>query len=486
MNTTSLFEILEKSAVRTPHKTALIENGKKITYSALIDEVSNLSGILKREHNISQGSVVGILLPNEVFYAVSIFAISKLGAIAVPINTRLGLDTIEYILNDTQLKLVLTNKELAEKCNGVFSKVGVITTENIKNKRAKPVPRHITKKGGVAMIMYTSGTTGKPKGAMMTNENLIFNCKSAKKCFHLKSSDIHLIVVPLFHVTGLNSQLLASVYCGSTAVLLPSYNTSEVMKLLRSHHVTILIGVPTVFILLLAKFGTELKTLTSLVKVGYAGAPMPVQTIISLKELLPQVKCYNFYGLTETSSITTVLPDSMALKFPASVGIPADNVRVKIDQDTGELLIKGGNIVKGYLNNLEATKKAIVAGWLHSGDLAKIDSGGRVYLLGRIKEVINRGGEKIFPIPYENKLCNHPAVLEAAVVGVPDPVFGEAVRVCIVQNEKFRLSKEDIDSYCRANLAEYEVPKEIIFLKELPRNPNGKVQKSILKELKIS
>jgi len=277
-----------------------------------------------------------------------------------------------------------------------------------------------------------------------------------------------------------------------TAVLLEQYKTHKVIELLEKHKVSILIAVPAVIILLLEKFNKRFSNLKSLKKVGYAGAPMPVSTILHLKKSIPKLKCYNFYGLTETSSITTVLPDKYALKTPNSVGVPATGVRVKVvdklgrklkNDHVGELLIKGGNIAKGYLKNPKATRRNIINSWLHSGDMASIDEKNRVFLMGRFKELINSRGEKIYPILLENKLYNYSKILEVAVVGIPHKIFGESVRLCVVKKPRTKLTKQELLSYCKENFAEYEIPSEILFLKELPKNANGKIQKLLLKAI---
>ena len=495
----NLYDLLQKQATLHPTKTAIIDE-KNYTYWQFLESVLNFAAVLRSNHAIKKGSIVGIFLPNVAAYAISIFAINKIGAVSSPINIRLDSKTIKFILQKAKVKLVVTNKEFGEKLAETRLPIGVIVIEDkrdyfynqnlpkkiIEKERSIKSP---SRRDDVAIVMFTSGTTGTPKGAMITNSNLFFNCRSCKFGFNLSARETHIVVVPLFHVTGLNSQLLASIYMGNTTVLLEKYHTEDVINLLEKYKVTIFIAVPSVFILLLEKFQRKFANLTYLKKIGYAGAPMPTQVIKDLKKLRPNLECYNFYGLTETSSITTVLPNKYALETPDSVGIPTPGIQVKVIDDkgktlkngqVGELFIKGGNIVKGYLHNERTTQKTIVNGWLHSGDLVRIDRQGRVFLMGRIKEIINRGGEKIYPVALENKLYNHPKILEAAVVGIPHRIFGEVVRSCIVKKPRVKLSKKEVLTYCRANFAEYEMPEEIIFLDKLPKNANGKVQKSKL------
>ena len=413
----SLYDLLSKQAISFPQKIAIIEK-RNYTYWQLLVHVLNFAAILRLNYTVKRGNIVGIFLPNVAAYALSVFAINKIGAISLPLNIRLDTQTIKFILQKAKVKLVITNKEFCGKLAKTRLPIGMIVVEDKRDYFDKQnLPKKIIEKeksikspfrrDDVAIVVFTSGTTGAPKGAMMTNANLLFNCQSCEEGFGLSKDDIHLIVVPLFHVTGLNSQLLASIYVGNSSVLLKKYHTQDVINLLEKYKVTIFIAVPSVFVLLLEKFKRGFANLTYLKKIGYAGAPMPTQVIKDLKKLRPNLECYNFYGLTETSSITTVLPDRYALETPDSVGIPAPGIQVEVidnkgktlkNGQVGELLIKGGNIVKGYLHNKKITLKAIVNGWLHSGDLARIDDKGRVFLVGRINEIINRGGEKIYPI----------------------------------------------------------------------------------------
>ncbi len=497
----NLYEMLERQAMANPSKLALIGDAT-YTYQELFFSTLRVSNRLREVPGVSPGECVAIVLPNVCAYAPVVFSLNKIGAIGIPVNIRLDNETVGFILSESKAEVIITDREHREKFADVFGARTVLTIEDhpdwfapgkledeaMKIEKEKVCPM---RNSDTAIVIFTSGTTGTPKGAMMTNANLLFNCRSCDACFGLDSSDRHLIVVPLFHVTGLNSQLLASIYKGSTAVVLEKYHTEDVMEFLERYDVTFFIAVPSVFILLLSKFRDRFAELEHLKKVGYAGAPMPVATVQALKETIPGIQCYNFYGLTETSSITTVLPDRYALETPDSVGVGAPGVSLKVVSgrgeeisrgDVGELLIKGGNIVKGYINNEVKTCEAIAGGWLHSGDLVSIDELGRVFLKGRIKEMINRGGEKIFPIVLENRLYNHPKILDSAVVGMPHKIFGEVVCAFIVSSPGAHLTEADVIAYCKETCADYEVPERVVFLEELPRNANGKVQKLVLKQ----
>ncbi len=497
----SLYGMLLVQAEAHPSKIALIGDAT-YTYRELFFSTLRTAAHFRKIPGMQPGVCVAVVLPNICAYAPVVFGLNKIGAVGIPVNIRLDQDTLAFILESSKAQVVVTDREHLAKFSRAFGSRTVVVMEDhpdwfapgqfsdsiIEQEQALPCTVRAEEP---AIVIFTSGTTGAPKGAVMTNANLLFNCRSCDACFGLDQQDRHLIVVPLFHVTGLNSQLLASVYKGSTAVVLKKYHTEDVMDLLELHDVSFFIAVPSVFILLLSKFRERFAGLRHLKKVGYAGAPMPVATVQELKSTIPGLECYNFYGLTETSSIATVLPDQYAIETPDSVGVGAPGVSLKTVNgrgeevaagDVGELLIQGGNIVDGYLNNEAKTHKSIVNGWLHSGDLASIDELGRVFLKGRIKEMINRGGEKIFPIVLENRLYNHPKILDAAVVGMPHQIFGEVVCAFIVTAPGERLSEEDVLRYCRETCADYEVPERVVFLEELPRNANGKVQKLELKK----
>lgn len=500
----NIFQVLKNQAILYPNKVALIDQ-KQYTYEKLFKQVLYFSHILRTKYNIKDGNNIGILLPNISEFVISLFAINKLGAVSVPINIRLDQNTMQFIIKKAEIHLLITNQELEERLGSIGNINEIIIEKNrsyfentaslVNAANLEKKNHSLNTKNDIALIVFTSGTTGEPKGAMMTNKNVLFNCHSCKVCFQLKSSDIQLIVVPLFHVTGLNSQLLASIYMANTVVLLRKYKTEDVYIFLKKYRITVFIAVPSVFILLLEKMKSKLKNLTSLSKIGYAGAPMPVNVIYALKEQFPHIKCFNFYGLTETSSISTVLSDKYALTAPDSVGIPAPGVNMKVMNNqgeeaaigqAGELLIKGNNIIKGYFHDPEKTKTAIKDGWLYTGDIAKMDKQGRIFLLGRKKEVINRGGEKIYPIILENKLHNFRKIREAAIIGIPHKIFGEAVSAFIVKKEGVKLSGQEVLKYCQKYFADFEIPYKIVFVEKLPRNANGKVQKDELKKYDFS
>jgi long-chain acyl-CoA synthetase len=338
--------------------------------------------------------------------------------------------------------------------------------------------------------MYTSGTTGRPKGATATHHGVISSAITFERCYGLGDGERTLVAVPLFHVTGLIAQLLTMAHVAGTVVLMPAFGASEALRLLDAERITHMVAAPTVY-LMMAMDPAHAGRGRALRAVGYGGAPVASDTVQLLRAWLPAARLHNTYGMTETCSPATCLPDADALRKVASVGLPVPTAEVRTVRlgdggdcaadEVGELWIRGPMVVPGYWSNPEATALAIGDGWLRTGDLARIDADGYVTIADRIKDMINRGGEKVYCVEVEEVLCGHPSVLEAAVVGVPDPVYGEAVKACVVPRPGICVDPEDVRRWVRERLARFKVPETVEVLEALPRNPNGKVVKSALR-----
>jgi long-chain acyl-CoA synthetase len=343
-----------------------------------------------------------------------------------------------------------------------------------------------------AFIVYTSGTTGRPKGAVATHANVVHSCVTYQRLYGLRDGERTLVAVPLFHVTGLIAQLLTMASVAGTCVLMPRFDAAAALRLLAGERITHLIAAPTVYVMLMAQPGYRDVVLPDVRAAGYGGAPIGPETVRRLREWLPAARLHNTYGLTETSSPATCLADADALPRVGSVGRPVpvavcrtvdpESGRECGADEVGELWIRGPMVVAGYWANPAATAAAIVEdGWLRTGDLAAIDGQGYVTIKDRLKDMINRGGEKVYCVEVEDTLCAHPGVLEAAVVGVPDPVYGEAVKACVVARPGAALDPGDVREWVRARLAGFKAPEHVEVLETLPRNPNGKVVKGLLR-----
>lgn len=498
-------EILEYTADRLPDKTALIEGTQQLTYREALSRVDGLAGRFL-ERGITKGDRVALLLPNCIEFCLAYFAVLKLGAIVVPINNRLTPKELAYILNDSGARTLvigdqywdaylsfsnLLQNDLRLICAGESPRAGAEHFAELAVPGPKPGPLPSLAPDDPACIMYTSGTTGVPKGAIMTHNNIFCNARNCGAHLGYRERDVTLVVVPLFHVTGLNSQLVAFFYAGGTCAIMRSYNTGEMIELMQRYKVTVAFMVPTMYTLMLTNKALDTCDISSLRLACYGGAPMDPATIMSLQQRL-RLDLINAHGLTETSSVATAAPVCDALRKAGSVGLAATGITLRVvdaegedlpPNQVGELWIKGPNVVKAYWNKPDATRVDLADGWLRTGDLARIDPEGFVYIEDRKKDMINRGGENVYSIEVESALVSHPKVLDAAVVPRPHSVFGEVVHAFVIPVPGTEPTEEEIIKHCRALIAAFKVPASVSFLEELPRNPGGKVLKKQLREM---
>jgi len=483
----------EKTALHFPPDGSL-------SYSGLDDRVRRFSAFLK-QLDLPSPACVGILLPNTPEFVIAYFGAIASGNIAVPVNYRLSPAEVGYILSDCSAPVVVTTKEQWEKVSMSGQAAGVSVWILIDGEgsgatsfthaiRRKPMVSSLAfSPDDVAVLLYTSGTTGFPKGAMISHRNTLFNVSSCRSTLGYGGDDIGLLTLPLFHVTGLHSQLVALLACGATLVLQREYDTRRMLELVSEYRVTSLFLVPAVYKLITLREDLGSFDLSSVRVAAYGGAPMAPETIESLTRIFP-AELHNCYGLTECSSLGTVLPSQLVFSHPESVGLPVPGTEAQVRGESGEplspgaigeLYLRGPNIVKGYFRAPEKTRDAIVDGWLRTGDIAQIDEKGLVYILDRAKDMINRGGEKIYGLEVENVLYAIPGVAEAAVVGVHHPIFGEVPVAYVVSFPDTVLDEGKIREFCRSRLADYKVPVRVCFTDRLPRNPGGKVVKQELR-----
>lgn len=494
-------EILLLHARERGGKTAVVtDGGEAVSYAALDERARRFAGHL-RTLGIPAGERVAILLPNCGEFVVSYFGAIAAGNVAVPVNCRLSPPEVGYILSDCGARVVVTTRERFEKVRGEEGARGVDSwllsddasgggTSFPQALAADPLPAPVPcSPDDLAVLLYTSGTTGFPKGAMISHANTLFNVGSCRRTLGYGEDDVGLISVPLFHVTGLHSQLVALLACGGTVVLQREYDTRRALGLISRHRATALFFVPAIYKLFTLRKDLSEFDLSAVRIAAYGGAPMDPGTIRELMRIF-RARLHNCYGLTESSSLGTVLPAELAESCPDSVGFPVPGSDAEVRGadgcvlpagKAGELFLKGPHIVRGYFRAPEKTREAIRDGWLATGDVARIDAQGLVYILDRAKDMINRGGEKIYGLEVENVLYSLPEVAEAAVVGAPHPIFGEVPVAFVVAMPGCRIDPERIRERCRSRLADYKVPVEVRQLERLPRNPGGKVIKGELK-----
>jgi long-chain acyl-CoA synthetase len=465
----SLIEMLRSTVSRYAERVALVEvGGVTLTYSELWGRAAAVAGGL-RDAGVRPGDRVANSYPNGANWCVAFFGSLMAGAVTVPVNTRLAEAEMAYILADADVSYVL----------------GPMVDLPI----GDPFVIDHLDPATLAALFYTSGTTGFPKGAMTSHENFLATSETFQRQAGRPGPDIrHLISVPLFHVTGCNSQLIPTVEMGGTSVILPKFTVEGFIAAIRDERINLLVAVPSIYWLAMQHREFAALDVSAVLLVGYGGAPTPPDLVRQIAAAFPKARLINGYGLTETSSSSTSLPPEYCQRRPESVGLAVPIVELDlldVDPSTGvgELLIRGQNVTQGYWRKPEETAAAFSEGWFHTGDLATIDSDGFVALVDRIKDMINRGGENVYCVEVENAIATHPAVYESAVVAVPDTMLGEAVGAVVVPKQGHQLDPQELRSYLAARIADFKVPQFVSVQAEmLPRNPGGKVIKPILRE----
>ncbi|MHB1419505.1 MAG: class I adenylate-forming enzyme family protein [Bacillota bacterium] len=506
----TLTEALRRSTDAYPERDFLIDEHQRLTYQDFRKLVNNAAGYLQDACGITKGDRVATLSLNGIPFCILFYAALQLGAVAVPLNTMLKANELEYMLKNSGSKVLLMNSIWWPNIEPIRNNIPV---ERIffTDGELPPGVEPFTKLIGAAclheisaevdeqdncVILYTSGTTGLPKGAMETHCNAMHTAMNYERTMALDSNMRALVMAPLFHVTGLFAQMTVAAYIGGTAVMIPRYNAQHVLEVLEKEKITHMFGTPAMYVMCMAVPGYQNYCAGSVKAIGYGGSPMAEDTLQRMREWVPGARFFNAYGLTETASPATILPSEYAGTKPGSVGwpVPVGEIKV-IDPETGrelgprmpgELLVKGPMVVPGYWANPEATTKAIIDGWLHTGDMATIDEEGFVYIVDRIKDMINRGGEKVYSVEVENILYNHPKILEVAVVGVPDEVYGEAVKAVVVPRPGLTIEAEEVRNWVGRHLAKFKIPKYVEIIDILPRNPGGKVIKGLLRYIPSS
>jgi acyl-CoA synthetase (AMP-forming)/AMP-acid ligase II len=512
----NLNDLWTRAAGEFPGRTAVIHEDRAYSYAQLDALIRAFAASARERLGVQPGDRVALVMPNCLHSIVCYLGLVRIGAIALPINIRLKPTEMRFMFEDATPVAVVAHECLRETVEealeGIervrtrvgegFSAEGWVCVEEMLSGGMVGLPAMSDEPAwpedgpchpdsdDTAAIIYTSGTTGLPKGAMITHGNVLFNVGATIAGHSFRSDDIHLLIVPLFHVTGLNTIMPTAFHQGATLVVSADPSPSNLLSLIERHRCTTVFTVPTTTIFLAQTPGVSDRDLSSLRLIAYSGAPMPVRAIQRLRELFPGKLLHNFFGLTETTSCTSVLPDDQALVRPESIGRVVPGLEAKIVGDAGdalpageigELLIKGPSVVKGYYNRPEATAEAIVDGWLHTGDTATMDAEGYIFLQGRKKEMIIVAGENVYPVEVENVLTRHPAVAEAAAIGEPHAIFGEVVKAVVVLRPGHEATARDLKRFCTEQLAGFKVPQHFEFRESLPRNPSGKVVKRALK-----
>jgi acyl-CoA synthetase (AMP-forming)/AMP-acid ligase II len=466
----SLVEMLRGIVDRKAGEEALVElGGPRLTYQQVWDRSARVAGGLIAQ-GVGRGDRVAIRLGNGVDWALAFFGIQMAGAVAVPVNTRFTESEVKYVVEDSGSKFVFEpGAELPD---------------------AEPYVADDLAHDDLAAIFYTSGTTGFPKGAMTTHENFLSNCETCVRClFAPPGAEMrNLISVPMFHVTGCNSQLLFTTYIGGTTVVMPTFEVQAFLRAIVDERINLVTSVPAIIWLAMSQPNFTEFDVSHVGWVTYGGAPTAPGVVARIAESFPKARLGNGFGLTETSSVSTLLPHEYCLERPETVGLAAPVVELDLDDvdaDTGvgELLIRGQNVVEGYWNKPEASAATFIDGWLHTGDLARIDDDGFVQIVDRKKDMVNRGGENVYCVEVEAALMQHPSVFEVAVLGVPDEMMGEKVGAVVVPAPGATVDAKELATFARGLIADFKVPQYVTIRQDpLPRNPGGKVLKPVLRE----
>lgn len=491
-------DLLLARAGSSPGKTFLFSeiDGREWTY-AEFDSAVNRTANMLASHGIGKGDVVSLLLPNSPEYIIAYFACWKIGALAGPVNSLLKTEEIEWVVRNSEAKLILSEPSaLADGQLG--NNVPIITSWPPTDAGGSDQLDDVDiDTDDDAIIIYTSGTTGKPKGCLLTHGNLLANARQIIQWLGFGPDDRLLTVMPLFHMNAVSVTTMTALYAGGSTVISPKFSVSRFWGIIEKYRITSFGSVATMLSMLLAKSheseSRTLKThdprLKSLKFAMCGSAPVPTEI---LREFEDTFDCLVIegYGLSESTCRSTFNPPNEKRRH-GSCGLPIGNEMRVVDEndadvpdgELGEIVLRGPNIFKGYFRNAEATEKAFAGGWFHTGDIGYRDADGFFYIADRKSDMIIRGGENIYPREIDDLLYTHPAVATAAVIGVPDELYGEEVAAFIVLKEGQSATETEIIDFCRVRLADYKCPKTVHFVTDIPKGPTGKLLKRELARL---
>ncbi|HEX2097201.1 MAG TPA: long-chain fatty acid--CoA ligase [Solirubrobacterales bacterium] len=487
----NLASLLTESAARSPQAPAIRLGELELTYAQLEAASARLATVL-RQRGVESGDRVGVMLPNVPQFPVAYYGALRAGATVVPMNVLLKRREIAFYLEDSGAKLLLAWHGFAEEARGGAEDAGAepIEVEPASFKEliesAEPMPDLAdVADDDTAVLLYTSGTTGKPKGAELTHANLLTNAEVCMRTTsEIQQGDVVFGGLPLFHSFGQTVAMNASLKVGACLTLVPKFDPGEALETIQRDGVTHFYGVPTMFGALLHHPERERFDTSSLRTCITGGASMPVEVLRGFEQAFGCVVLEG-YGLSETSPVATSNHPGRERK-PGSIGTPLEGVELRVvdendneveQGEVGEIVIRGHNVMKGYWQRPEATEEAMRGGWFHTGDMARMDEEGYFYIVDRKKDLIIRGGYNVYPREVEEVLYEHPKVREAAVVGIPHDEWGEEIGAAVVPHEGEELSAEEVSSYVKERIAAYKYPRVVWFLDALPKGPPGKILK---------
>jgi acyl-CoA synthetase (AMP-forming)/AMP-acid ligase II len=479
---------LGRAARYYPYNVAIASEQKRLTFRELHQRVGKIAATLQK-HGFEPGDRLAILLPNESEYVELVYACAWLGVIVVPLNTRLVTSEIDHILTDSNPRGLIRHSTLAVPSVRI-SWERVLDQQPL-DEEGGPTPEPIYDPEAVLALIYTSGTTGHPKGVVQTHANILANIDHTNYWIPYKERAVYLHAAPVFHIADFPF-MFASPAFGTCQITIPKFSPKTFCEMVQSERVTNTVLVPTMINLLTQFPDLRKYDFASLEVIGYGGSPMAPELIHRTRELFPHIKLAQVYGLSETGFLTGLLDAEHTEDRLMSCGrtcpgvelrvVDKSGVEVPVGQ-SGELVVRGANVTRGYWNNSEETARSFLNGMFRTGDIGYQDEQGYFYIQDRLKDMIVTGGENVYSGEVEAVIYNHPAVQEAAVIGIPDPQWGELVTALVVLKPGEVMTPEDLIAYCRLFLANYKIPRRIEFSEtELPKGGTGKILKKVLRE----
>lgn len=482
-----------------PDKLAVIFEERCYTYKAFNERINRLANALQKRGAIKGDKIASLLYNCSEFAEIS-FALSKIGALSVPINFRLKDEEIGYIIDHSDASLIFFGPEFKETLSKLRPRLkrvkkaiqvgGNLEYEELLSSSSPEEPSALVNDEDEHSIMYTSGTTGVPKGAVHTHKSRIWNSLNMLVDTELRGADTFAITTPLFHIAAGHTMLFSPLFIGATVLILRGFSLPEFFEVIQKEKVTAFFAVPTMFARISEHPNLRDYDLSSLRLLFTGGALTSAQLKEKLMSAFPHSTLDDLMGLTEGGPLTTFLPHRDAFRKPGSVGRAHFSQMVRVvnekgedvrGEEVGEIIVKGPAVMKGYYKNPQATDRALRDGWLYTGDLARVDEDGYQYLVVRRTDLIVTGGENVYPAEVERVLLEHPEVKEVAVIGVKDKEWGERVMAVVIPKEGKEPTEEEILSFCKGKLAGYKRPRSVAFIDELPKNQLGKV---LYKELR--
>src|SRR5579871_1315934 len=496
----SIWQMVIDAAAKNPGREALVFGNTRLNWTEAVERAERIAAGF-RKLGLKRGDRVALLLGNRIEFPLVLFAAAHQGLVTVLLGTRQQKPEIAYVLTDCGAKILIHEATLSERVPDASDVPElahrIVVDDDAKLSTFSRLSDHSPLDEAVdvgeedtAMILYTSGTTGRPKGAMLAHCNIVHSAMVFCACMEMTAQDRSIAAVPLAHVTGVVANIMTMVCCAGALIIMPEFKAAEYLKVAARERVTYTVMVPAMYNLCLLQRDFDSYDLSSWRIGGFGGAPMPIATIERLAVKLPGLKLMNCYGATETTSPSTIMPGELTARYIDSVGLPCPGSRIVVMDawgqevqhgEVGEIWISGAQVIKGYWNNPKATAESFTGGFWHSGDLGSIDADGFVRVFDRQKDMINRGGLKIYSAEVESVLAGHLSVIESAIIAKPCPVLGERVHAVVVTRDD--VTSEALRAWCAERLSDYKVPETMLLTSELlPRNANGKVLKRQLRE----